>query len=115
MNNVVFMLALWMPCAAFAQAKVFSYEDRGKIDPFLPLVSPAGVMLSYDKDLNLTDMVLEGIVTDAKGKNIAIINSKVGKPKDKVGPYVVQTIGTDEVELVKEQERFTLKLKKGGT
>lgn len=90
----------------------FVYNDHGKRDPFTPLVSSSGMVLTYDEDLSLNDLVLEGIVADASGNNAAIVNGKVVRVHDEVGPYVVQTIGTDHVDLMKGSEAFTLKLKK---
>ncbi len=94
--------------------EVFVYDDHGKRDPFAPLVNPNGAVVVYDTDLSLADLNLEGIVADTGGNNIAIINGKIVKVSDKVGPYVVVSIAVDHVKLSKEEEYFTLKLKKGG-
>ncbi len=98
---------------AFAEEEpVFTYDDHGKRDPFWRLVSPSGAVLSVDNDLLVTDMVLEGIIQDAQGKNLAIINSRVVGPNDKIGLFVVTDVGQDRVILEKGQESFVLKLKK---
>lgn len=99
---------------AWAQpAADFTYDDRGKRDPFAPLVGPGGALISYDSEMTISDMHLQGIIGDAQG-SIAIINGKVVKASEMVGGYQVHSIGTDEVDLVKDQQHFTLKLKKGG-
>lgn len=95
-----------------AADKKFVYEDHGRRDPFWPLVSSSGVFLHYGTDLVASDMVLEGIVADKNGKNIAIINSMVITVNDRIGLYVVEKIETDRVMLIKGQERYILKLKK---
>lgn len=92
----------------------FVYDDHGKRDPFAPLVSSAGMVVTYDEDLSANDLVLEGIAADASGHNAAIVNGKVVKVHDQVGPYVVETIAVDHVGLLKGAEKFILKLKKGG-
>lgn len=92
----------------------FVYDDHGKRDPFVPLVSSSGMVVTYDEDLSLNDLVLEGIVADASGNNAAIVNGKVVKAHDQVGPYTVDVIAVDHVDFLKGTERFTLKLKKGG-
>ena len=92
----------------------FAYDDHGRHDPFLPLVSSAGDLISYDADLTANDMVLEGIVADPRGDNLAIINGKIVKQGDKVGPFIVAAVHVDRVELTKGQEQFLVKLKKGG-
>lgn len=99
---------------ALAEDAVFVYDEHGKRDPFLPLVSMGGTIITYDTDLTASDMVLEGIVAGAQGNNMAIINGKVVKPHDTLGAYQVDVIADDYVEILKGQERFTLKLKKGG-
>ena len=128
MRFVLFVIILLVANIAYAQQSVqpggaavpaegpvsFVYDDHNQRDPLTPLVSLAGVVMAYDADMTMSDFVLEGIVADAKGANVAIINGKVVKIQDHVGPYVVEVINNDHVELVKGTERFMLKLKKGG-
>ena len=90
------------------------YDDHGRRDPFVPLVSSAGMVVTYDEDLAVNDLVLEGIAADASGNNAAIVNGKFVKVHDQIGPYVVETIAIDHVEFLKGNERFVLKLKKVG-
>jgi len=94
--------------------EVLVYDDHGKRDPFVPLVSSSGMVVTYDEDLSVNDLVLEGIVADASGNNAAIVNGKVVKAHDQIGPYVVDAIAVDHVEFLKGTERFILKLKRGG-
>jgi hypothetical protein len=112
MTNVWFMAGLILISTA-AIADNFVYNINGKRDPFQPLVSPSGAVITYDGDMTVTDMILEGIVADPQGNNLAIINGKIMKASDVVGGYTVQQITTDSVELIKGEEHFTLKLKKG--
>jgi len=113
MKRSIFVLLLFFPNLVYAQG-AFVYDDHGKRDPFVPLVSSAGMVVTYDEDLAVNDLVLEGIVTGASGDNVAIVNGKVVKPHDQVGPYIVDTIAVDHVEFLKGLEKFVLKLKKGG-
>ena len=92
----------------------FVYNENGKRDPFGPLVSSSGTLITYDSDMTATDMVLEGIVLDAKGNNLAIINGKIVKLGEQMGSYTVEFISNDYVNLVKGQEHLKLKLKKRG-
>ena len=109
----IFVLILLFANSVYAQ-ETFVYDDHGKRDPFVPLVSSAGMVVTYDEDLSVNDLVLEGIVADASGNNAAIVNGKVVKAHDQIGPYVVDVIAVDHVEFLKGTERFILKLKKGG-
>lgn len=90
----------------------FTYDDHGKRDPFWRLVSPSGAILNYDSDLMLSDMALDGIISDPAGGNMAIINSVIVKTNDKIGLYVVSAVDKDKVILTKGGEIFVLKLKK---
>jgi hypothetical protein len=88
------------------------YDDHGKRDPFVPLVSSAGVVISYDQNLSVNDLDLEGIVGDPSGHNVALVNGKIVKLNDQVGPYMVSAIDLDHVEFLKGTEKYILKLKK---
>ncbi len=90
-----------------------AYDENGKRDPFSPLVNNTGIVAVYDADLSVTDLKLEGVMMDAGGQNLAIVNGKIVKAMDKIGPYVVESITVDHIELSKDQEKFALHLKKG--
>ena len=107
------MLILVLAVAVLG-ARALAYDDHGRHDPFLPQVSPTGSVVTYEADLTAGDMVLEGIVADAQGNNVAIVNGKIVKKGDAIGPYAVAAVHPQDVELTKDQERFTVKLKKGG-
>ena len=98
--------------SARADDGVFVYDDHAKRDPFLQLVTPGGVIVNYDKNLELSDMVLEGVVTGKGEGNIAIINGMIVKVNDSIGLFVVKSIETDAVVLQKGEKTFILKLKK---
>ncbi len=100
--------------AGLAQAdEAFVYNEHGKKDPFTSLVSPTGEVITTDADMTVSDLNLEGIMVDAKGNNLAIINGKVVKAADMIGGFRVEVISPEAVELIKNDGRFTLKLKKG--
>ena len=96
------------------QSKPFVYHENGKKDPFGPLVSPSGGINTSDFEATSSDIVLEGIVLDAQGKNLAILNGKIVKAGDKILSYTVGTISSNQVELINGQETLTVKIKKGG-
>lgn len=92
--------------------KSFAYKDFGRRDPLWPLVTPSGAVMNYESEMFVSDMVLEGIIVDPSGQNLAIINGVIVKNWDKVGQYIVKNISTTSVVLMKGQEEFILKLKK---
>ena len=114
MKKLLWSLFLWGATTVYADNKPFVYDKHGKRDPFGPLVSSSGALITYDSDITATDMILEGIVADAEGNNLAIINGKIVKIGNQMGAYTIETIYADHVDLVKGTERQTLKLKKGG-
>ena len=111
MRLFTFVLLLISANSVYAQ-EAFVYNDHGKRDPFLPLVSKDGLVITYDEDLQVNDLALEGIVADASGNNAAIVNGKIVKSHDQIGPYVVDLIAVDHVEFLKGAERFILKIKR---
>ncbi len=100
-------------CVTFAE-DVFVYDAHSKHDPFNPLVTSTGSVQLYDADLTVADMTLEGILEDPGGNSAAIVNGKILKIGDQIGPYQIQTITSDHVILLKDGEGFTLNIKKGG-
>jgi len=113
MRYPIFVLLSFFANSVYAQ-EPFVYNDHGKRDPFVPLVSSAGMVVTYDEDLSVNDLVLEGIVADETGNNVAIVNGKLVKVNDQIGSYLVDKIAVDHVEFLKGSEKFILKLKKGG-
>ena len=116
MRKFIFLLSVCIVSGVFAPAdgRAFVYDDHGRRDPFVPQVSATGTVITYEADLTAGDMVLEGIVADAQGNNVAVINGRIIKQGDMIGPFAVAAVRLDDVELVKDGQRFTVKLKKGG-
>ncbi len=104
----VFLLGRW----AFADSQSFIYDDKGRRDPFWPLVSSSGTIVTYDQDLVFSDLILEGITYDAAGKSVAVINSSIVSINDKIGGYQVAEIRRLVVVLSKEGKTYILKMKK---
>ena len=111
---LAFVVLLFSSNLVYAQ-EAFVYDDHGKRDPFVPLVSSAGLVVTYDQDLSVNDLALEGIVAGSSGDNAAIVNGKVVRNGDQIGPYVVDVIAVDHVEFLKGTERFILKIKRSSS
>ena len=104
--SIVFLMSFIM--------SVHAYDDQGLRDPFWPLVSSSGTIISYGQDVSVSDMILEGIVSSAEGIYTAIINGSVVEIGDSVGQYKIESIESKKVIFSKENEIFELDLKKGG-
>ena len=92
----------------------YAYDDHGARDPFWPLISASGTIVSYGQDLSVSDMVLEGIVSDGNGNYTAIINGVIVQAGDMVGLFKIERIEAKKILLSKGNETFELNLKKGG-
>ncbi|MBF0388026.1 MAG: hypothetical protein HQL20_09280 [Candidatus Omnitrophica bacterium] len=89
----------------------FTYDDHAQRDPFWPLVTAGGAIVTYDTNFAVTEMVLEGVVTDGDG-GIAIINGNVVEQGRQFGMYTVTRIEQDKVTLVKDGQVSELRIKK---
>jgi len=95
------------------EQKPFSYNDHGKRDPLWRLVSPNGTILNYETDFLISDLTLEGIMGDANGNYLAIVNGRILKEGDAIGQFVAEKIGENSIFLKDSKRKFELKLKKG--
>ena len=100
-----------VPVAAFAEGAAFIYDPHGARDPFLPLVTPSGAIITYETEFVVAEMALEGIVFDGAGR-MAIINGNIVEAGKMIGLYTVQSIEKDRVILLKDGETSVLQLKK---
>ena len=110
--KILLIVLLWAAVGLAEEKADFVYDDHGKRDPFWKLVSPGGSILTYETDLLISEMTLEGIIFDPSGKSLAIINGNVIEEKGKVGLYIISKIEENKVFLIKGNDIFTLELKK---
>ncbi len=89
----------------------YKYDDKGRRDPFWKLIGSTGNIITYETDLMVTDLELQGIMSGATG-NIAMINGKVVRKNDVIGQFSITEITDDWVLLQKDQQVFKLRLKK---
>lgn len=116
MKRTVQVLIVWFVLSTAAvyaeESATFLYDDHGRRDPLWPLVTSSGAVMNYETEVFVSDLVLEGIIVEADGNNLAIVNGLVVKRNDPVGQYTVSEISSNAVVLMKGQEKFTLRLKK---
>jgi hypothetical protein len=93
-------------------AEDFVYKYQGRRDPFVPLITPAGFLINLepadDKKLNV-----EGIMFDAKGASMAIINGELMSIGDTIGSAVVSAIEANKVIVIQDNEKIELELRRG--
>ena len=96
-------------------ARDFIYKDNGTRDPFIALVTIDGRILPGARETTeSTNIELEGIIWDPKGKSLAIINGKPVKEQQRIMSFQVLKIKKESVLLQKEGEVIVVYLKKGG-
>jgi len=106
------LMLIFMAVNACA-AQDFVYEGKDKRDPFMPLVTSDGYIVTVEDELLVSDMNLEGIILASQGEqSLAIINGKVVKVGENIGNYTVLQISVDAVELTKDTDKYRLELKK---
>lgn len=83
-------------CApGFAQGD-FVYEAQDRRDPFVPLISGDGRLLSFNKETQ-QELEVNGIIYDKQGASYAIVNSTVVRAGESIGEYKVLKIEEGKV------------------
>lgn len=88
------------------------YNLGEKRDPFIPLVTSDGRLLSLKEKEAVGGLSLEGIIYDEHGLSYAIVNGRVVKIGDGIGDYRVLKVEKNKVIFVKEGQAMEVELKK---
>ena len=100
-NGCIGALALWCAILLAEQGK-FVYDSHEKVDPFFPIVSEEGdflVSFVVSEAPEKVNLILEGIVWDAGGDSLAIINGVMVRKGEWLNNYKVIQIENDRVTL----------------
>ena len=90
---------------------VFYYDQKGRRDPFVPLVGQErGTGAGLESVASFDDIKLEGIAVGVGGRQVAIINGQMVKEKDRFGALLIKKISRKAVELSIENRDYTLTL-----
>jgi len=95
---------------AFAQERLV-YDDQGKRNPFIPLVTSSGRIINLDQESD-SELRLDGIIYDGRGLSYAIVNQEVVRIGDWAGNYQVLKIEKNKVTFLKNGEPKEVELKK---
>ena len=112
-KKLVFLI---ITCILICQIRVSAqerivYDDKGKRDPFIALVTADGRLLSLEPTTEAkAKIVLEGIISGASGYSYAIINGEVLGLGDYILGYAVFKIEKNKVVLFKDNELIEYKL-----
>lgn len=105
------MFGFWV--LSYAQ-KEPAYDAKNKRDPFIPLVTPDGRLVTLEKEESVSGLSVEGIIYDEHGLSYAIVNSEVVGVSDKAGDYQVLKIEKNKVIFVKGGQTLEIELKEEG-
>ena len=108
---IVFILICMVNIFAQAQDKIV-YDDKGRHDPFIALVTPDGRLINLEPPEPGSKISLQGIIYDNDGGSYAIINEEVVSVGDNIFDYSVFKIDEDKVILLKDNQPVEYKLKK---
>lgn len=111
---IAFFISAGLGAGAFAQNE-FVYDDHGKRDPFIPLVTADGRLVKLeDETTKATILSVEGIMCDEQGISYALVNGEIVKIGDTIGGYQVLRIEKNKVIFIKEGNSTEVELKKEG-
>lgn len=98
--------------SAFGQAEgPFVYDDKGRRDPFLPLVDKDGrYLLEADVVYSSDELNLSGILWDPQGRSSCLINDQIVRIGESIYGFTVENITKDSVTISKGGRDFVLKL-----
>ncbi|MBU0549087.1 MAG: hypothetical protein KJ838_02040 [Candidatus Omnitrophica bacterium] len=110
---VLFYLLISGLVFCFAEEAIV-YEDKGRRDPFIALVTPDGRLLNLEPVGSERKIVLEGIIYDPKGPSYVIINDQILSVGDFISGQAIFKIEENKVILLKDNQPVELILDKGG-
>ncbi|MHB8155448.1 MAG: hypothetical protein ACYDFR_05290 [Candidatus Omnitrophota bacterium] len=111
---LIFLLLTLVFCRVVFAQEGFTYDAKGKRNPFIPLVTPQGRLLKLDKQeaTSVEGLAIEGIIYDKFGRSFAIVNANVVGIGDLVGDYQVLKIQENKVIFIKDGEPLEVELTK---
>ena len=110
---VLLLILFFLPHSlVFAQEEEpFIYTDKGKRDPFIPLVDENGrYLLDNEEFCTFDDLNLSGILWDPEGKSSALINNQIVKIGESIGGFKVTNVTKDSVVLFKDGKEYIMRL-----
>lgn len=103
------MFSFWV--YSFSQEEL-KYDPEKQRNPFVPLVTPDGRLLTFQKTPAVKQLVLQGITFDQAGFSFCVINGEVVMVGDQIDEYRVIKIEKEKVTLTKEGKTLEMELRK---
>lgn len=105
---IFFWILIWF---SSVPAQEYTYKFQGKRDPFIPLISPAGYLVNLEPQENEA-LRLEGIMYDAQGGSMVIINGELLKVGEAIGNAMISSIEPDKVVVIKDNEKVEIEFRR---
>lgn len=100
---ILFFCLLFISSNLYADGG-FTYDSKGKRNPFIPLVTADGRLLKLQENEQNKEISLSGIIYDKRGVSYAIVNGMVVGVGDRVGEYRVLNILEKKVIFIKDNQ-----------
>jgi len=95
-----------------AEGDDFTYNAKGKRDPFVPLIGRAiPIIVTLKEVLSPNELTLEGIAIGAGGKQIAILNGQMVRENDRFGALLIKKISQKRVEFSIEGKDYKMNIR----
>ncbi|MFH1407249.1 MAG: hypothetical protein ABIH01_04555 [Candidatus Omnitrophota bacterium] len=89
--------------------EIFTYDAKGKRDPFMPLVTKEGRIIVDKPSVNsIEDVKLDAIIWDVQGKSLAMINGEVVAVGELIGDFNVAAIDSDSITLEIDAKEYKI-------
>jgi len=97
---------------AFGESgEAFVYDDKGRRDPFRPLVDENGrYLLEADVVYSSDELNLSGILWDPQGRSSCLINDQIARVGESIYGFTVKNITKNTVTISKNGRDFILNL-----
>jgi hypothetical protein len=103
------VLGFWV--CSFSQQD-FKYDAQKQRNPFMPLVTSDGRLLTLQQAPVVKQLMLQGITFDQTGFSFCVINDEVVMVGDRIDGYRIIKIDEEKVTLSKEGETLEMQLRK---
>jgi len=99
------------PSTLLCADELSTYDAKGKRDPFLPLVTKDGRIVSEHSAVERAeDIKLQGIIWDPRGKSFAMLNGEVVSVGDLLGGFRMIKIEQRSVTLESSGKEYKISL-----
>jgi len=100
-----------LTCSTSVAEEAYIYDNRGKRDPFVPLVGvKVNIADSLEDVMNIDDVYLQGVAIDSKGARVAILNGEMIKEGDTSGRVALKKIAENSVTLSIDNDEYTINM-----